>query len=238
MPSPLTVVISQPMFFPWIGIFEQIRLCDIYVHYDDVQLSRGSFINRVRIHTDQGNKWMTLPIKWDKEIINQVEIQDFWQCRKKHLHSLYFNYKKAPFFNDMYALAEEIYQREYLLLSDFNQYAIEQISQYFGLRPQYFKSSELNISGKSSERVLAIVQHFKGSRYVTGHGALNYLNHDLFEQAGIAVDYMDYRRQSYPQLGNPFDPHLSILDLIACMGKEGINIIASDTKSWKEMMNE
>ena len=46
------IVISQPMLFPWIGIFEQIKLSDVYVHYDDAQLPQGrSFINRVQIKT-------------------------------------------------------------------------------------------------------------------------------------------------------------------------------------------
>ena len=59
-----TVVISQPMFFPWVGIFEQIRLADIFVHFDDVQLPWGSsFINRVQIKTKDGIKWLTIPIR-------------------------------------------------------------------------------------------------------------------------------------------------------------------------------
>ena len=45
------VVISQPMLFPWVGMFEQIRLADVYVHYTDVQFSKGSFVNRVQIKT-------------------------------------------------------------------------------------------------------------------------------------------------------------------------------------------
>ena len=53
-----TVVISQPMYFPWIGIFEQIRLADVFVFYDDVQFTRG-FINRVQYKTPQGTGWIT-----------------------------------------------------------------------------------------------------------------------------------------------------------------------------------
>ncbi|HOX52645.1 MAG TPA: WbqC family protein, partial [Fibrobacteria bacterium] len=33
-----TVVITQPMYFPWVGLFEQIRLADEIVWLDDVQL--------------------------------------------------------------------------------------------------------------------------------------------------------------------------------------------------------
>ena len=58
-----TVVVSQPMFFPWVGMFEQIRLADAYVHYTDVQFSKGSFVNRVQIKTADGFRWLTVPLK-------------------------------------------------------------------------------------------------------------------------------------------------------------------------------
>ena len=45
----MKVVISQSMFFPWVGFLEQLKLADVYVFYDDVQFSKGSFTNRVRV---------------------------------------------------------------------------------------------------------------------------------------------------------------------------------------------
>ena len=41
-----TVFISQSMYFPWCSLLDKIRLADIFIHYDDVKLSRG-FYNRV-----------------------------------------------------------------------------------------------------------------------------------------------------------------------------------------------
>ena len=43
------LVISQPMYFPRVGMLEQIRLADHFVYYDDVQFSRGGFSNRVQL---------------------------------------------------------------------------------------------------------------------------------------------------------------------------------------------
>ena len=59
----MQIVISQSMLFPWIGLMEQIRLADVFVHYNDVQFSKGSFVNRVQIKTSQGTKWMTVPLE-------------------------------------------------------------------------------------------------------------------------------------------------------------------------------
>ena len=61
----MKAVISQPMYFPWVGMFEQVRLCDIFVYYNDVQFSKGSFTNRVQIKApnNEGFKWLTVPLK-------------------------------------------------------------------------------------------------------------------------------------------------------------------------------
>jgi len=37
------------MFFPGWVLLEQLKLADLYVFYDDVQFSKGSFTNRVQV---------------------------------------------------------------------------------------------------------------------------------------------------------------------------------------------
>ena len=58
-----TVVISQPMLFPWPGFFEQMMLADIYLWLDDAQFSRGSFTNRTRIVHGGAVKWLSIPLE-------------------------------------------------------------------------------------------------------------------------------------------------------------------------------
>ena len=43
------VVISQPMYFPWVGFLSQISMASTIIWLDDVQFSKGSFTNRVQI---------------------------------------------------------------------------------------------------------------------------------------------------------------------------------------------
>src|SRR4051812_21370094 len=92
-----TVVISQPMFFPWIGLFEQIALADVYVHYDDVQLPLGrSFITRVQIKTVDGVQWMTIPIvRNGQQLIRDVRIDNTQDWRRKRLGILKHAFAKA-----------------------------------------------------------------------------------------------------------------------------------------------
>ena len=108
-----SVVISQPMFFPCSGMFEQIRLCDVFVHYDDVQFSKGGFFNRVQIKTPNGIRWLTVPLQDVKlgQNINETLIDSASNWRRKHLELLRQSYTKAPFKAEMLELVESVYER-------------------------------------------------------------------------------------------------------------------------------
>lgn len=239
----MKVVILQPMFFPWIGVFEQIKRSDLYVHYDDVQfpkgISRKIFLNRIQIKASSGVKWLTVPVlRKGTQLINQVIIDDSQDWRSKHLKTLRQNYSRAPYSEDMFDIVQTAYSLKTDRLSKLNIFIIEKISQYFGISTEFKISSDHNIKGFSSERVLEYVLKFNGTVYITGHGAFNYLDHELFERKNIRVEYMDYNRTLYPQLYGEFDPHISILDLIANCGQDGRKLINSDTKYWKEFTAE
>ena len=237
-----TVVISQPYLFPWVGLFEQIRLADIFVHYDDVAFSKGSFVNRVQIKTSRGSQWMSVPLAGRHlgDRILDLQSDDATDWRLQHLEELGRQYSQAPYFREMMQIAEIIYGRkqEQEKLVQLLVEALDAVKAYFGIakHTQFYRSSQLPVFGRSSQRVLDIVRYFSGDVYVTAHGAKNYLDHEAFEAAGVSVRYMDYERCPYPQLHGSFDPHVSILDLIANCGQTGRQYIASTTIDWRDFM--
>ncbi len=233
------VVISQPMLFPWVGMIEQIRLSDVFIFYDDVQFSKGSFVNRVQLKGDRGSEWMTIPLGKFKlgQHINQIVISDRVDWRKKHLDQLTRNYSEAEYADEMLALVADIYSIDSDSLAEITMASMKVICDYFGFScsTHFSLSSELGFDTTSSERVLDYVLFHSGSTYITGHGAKNYLNHELFDSCGVNVQYMAYQRLPYPQQFGAFDPHVSILDLIANCGKQGEKYICSNTTSWREI---
>jgi len=234
------IVISQPMFFPWVGMFEQIRLADICVHYDDAVLPLcGGLTNRVKIKTANGSIWMTAPIlRPSEQVISEVQFQNVRNWKKKHLSMLEQSYARAPHADEMLELVNSIYDLETSHLAKFNILALEKISRYFDFDTRFELSSKYKVLTKSSEKVLELVKTMKGGVYITGHGAYDYLDHELFEQNGVKVQYMDYGRTPYPQLHGEFDPHVSILDLIANVGVGGKKFITSGTVDWKDFIHE
>ena len=107
------IVISQPMFLPWIGIFQQILTADLFVHYDDVQLPDGrSFCSRVQIKSDDGVRWMSVPVKRkSKQLICDAKIDFSKNWKKSHLEILKKSYKSAPFGDLALSLVESIYKK-------------------------------------------------------------------------------------------------------------------------------
>lgn len=235
---PSAVVVSQPMFLPWSGLFEQVRLADVFVHYDDVQRPQGrSFTNRVQVKTQNGPAWMTAPIDGTRsgKAINETMLVAGSAWRRKQLATLRHNYARAPHCDAMMELAERIYAIPEENLARFNESAIEEIARWLGLRTRFLRSSELGIPGRSTERLVEICRSLGATDYVTGLGALKYLEHDRFEAHGIAVRYMDYRKQEYRQLHGEFTPFVTILDPIANCGRAASDILLSETVHWKQV---
>ncbi len=232
------VTISQPMFIPWIGLFEQIRLSDVFIHYDDVQLPQGrSFMPRVQIKTPSGLSWLTAPIDRLRpgNLISETFLVSYTDWRQQHLKKLRDCYAHAPFFELMFKIANEIYACSSDNLSSFNSHAIECISAWLGISPKFTRSSDLGIKGSGTQRLVELCRYFNADTYVTGWGAFNYLDYSQFESNGISVCYMDYEKKIYPQLYGEFTPYVSILDAIANCGPAVSELICSKSIFWKEI---
>lgn len=230
------------MFFPWIGFLEQIRLADIYVHYSDVQFSKGSFTNRVQIKTSTGIRWLTVPLSDLRlgQTIEDIKISTCRDWRAQHLALLKQAYSAAPYMKEMMAMVKNVYEANYEHLDDLAQASMSVLCDYFGLSDgrDFVRSNDLDVVGHGSQRVLDIVKAIGGTSYVTGWGARHYLDHAMFDEAGVQVEYMDYRKISYPQLHGAFTPFVSALDLVANCGRAGVEAICSNSVYWKKFINE
>jgi len=238
----MNVVISQPMLFPWVGLLEQISLADVFVNYADVQFSKGSFTNRVQVKEATGSRWLTVPLERFHlgDRIDQVQTKPLASWLDQHLTLLANAYQDAPYRQDMLSLVEEVYALPHRNIGELALASMLAVCDYLEvpLRDKLVDSCDLAIGGASSERVLDIVMELKGKKYITGHGARRYLAHELFEANGIAVEYIDYAMQPYPQLHGAFTPFVSSLDLIANNGVSGKRFIEPRTVDWREFAHE
>lgn len=229
-----TVVVLQPMFFPWVGHLEQVRLADVFVHYDDVQFCPRTFANRVQVKTAQGVRWLTAPVEHrGRQSIADVALHRGSDWQSQHLRTLAHAFARAPFRDDALGLVESVYALRPSHLGELCIRSVEALAEYFALTTTFVRSSSLGVPGRATDRLVALCRHFQAGTYVTGHGACDYLEHERFRAAGIDVRLMDYQRTPYPQQHGPFDPHTSALDLIANCGRDGRWLIASGTQAFQ-----
>ena len=90
------------------------------------------------------------------------------------------------------------------------------------MSPRFYVSSHFSLSGHKSAHVLAICRHLAADSYLSPVGSREYLEEEgLFDACEVKLSYQDYAPTPYPQPGaNEFISHMSIVDVLACIGFE------------------
>jgi hypothetical protein len=221
--------INQPAYLPWLGYFNRIDAAQKHIELDHVQFEKNSFINRNKIKTKDGSIWLTVPVKtkgrFGNNTINQVEIDNTTNWQKKHLQSIYQNYKKTFYFDLYFPLLESIYKKKYSLLIDL----INQSNNFFivqlNIQTFIIKSSSLNITSSKSDLILDLCINEKATTYLSGPLGRNYLDKNKFIENNIEILYDDYKHPTYSQLYDKFEPYMCILDLLFNHGGQSLDII-------------
>jgi hypothetical protein len=219
-----TVAIVQSNYIPWKGYFDLIARVDEFVLYDDVQYTRRDWRNRNRIKTAQGPKWLTIPVRVRGRYlqrIRDVEVDDA-SWAEKHWRSITHHYAAAPAASDFSGALVELYRTAPpRWLSEINEHFLVGICGLLRIPTRFRRSSELDLTGDRSERLVGICRQLGASTYVSGPSARGYLDENLFHAEGIRVEWADYSGfPEYRQLHPPFDHYVSIVDLLLNEGRD------------------
>lgn len=219
-------VVLQPSYIPWRGVFDQIDQADIFVFYNDVQFDKRGWRNRNQIKTPKGKQWLTIPVhsrgaQTGHIPINQIKIVWDNPWNQDHWKALQHSYNKAPFFQKYAPLVEQLYNRRDEFLADFTIDFTIALARELGIQhTRFLRSSDLQAEGQKTDRLINILTKLGVDHYLSGPSARDYIEEDKFKAAGIKLEYMVYNYPNYPQLYPPFDPHVSILDLLFMTGPD------------------
>ncbi len=214
-----TVVIHQPDFLPYLGFFHRLLAADVFVMLDHVQFVRDTsraWTHRDVIKTPQGERWLTLSVTRAPHgtPINEVELAPGVGWRDANLSLIRENYRRAPFFTELFPQLEALYSLQVHRLVDFNIASVALLLELFDLSLPTVLSSSLDPRGQKNELLVDLVGKVGGNRYLSGQGAKAYLDRSVFERAGIEVTWQQFNHPVYPQLHGPFLPGLSSIDLM------------------------
>jgi hypothetical protein len=220
---PKRVAIVQSNYIPWKGYFDLIASVDEFVLFDDRQFTRRDWRNRNLIKSAGGVQWLTIPVQVKgryEQRIDETRVVDPRWC-ESHWTTLRHAYARAEHFADYEGPVRAAYDeaRSEVLLSRINRVFIDLVCEVLGIRTQLTWSTDYEANGSQTQRLVDICRLAGASTYLSGPAARAYLREDLFEEAGICVEWMDYSGYpEYPQLYPPFEHGVTILDLIFNVG--------------------
>lgn len=218
----MRVAIHQPEHLPWIGFFDKMLQCDLYVILDSVQFSKNNFQNRNRLLDRQGTIfWSTVPVKMTghtSKRIADMEIDNCRPWRRKVIARINESYRRHRFFDQFAVEVENILMYDYKMLVDLNISIINFFRNKFNINVPILRSSELLLDGNRSDLLLSICKSVGADMYISGPTGIEYLDTKIFDEAGVKISYHKFIHPIYP--APIFRPYLSSLDLLFNCGPD------------------
>lgn len=221
----------QPYFFPYLGYFQLINIVDTFVLYDDVQYIQRGWINRNYILSAEGKNLITIPtIKKFGLLINETKISDQKGWREKIIKSIYFSYKKAPYFDIIYPLIEEVVNNQSQFISEIAIQSIKAVIDYLNIKTELLKSSNLKYSKDNRiNKINEILSLTNASEFILPPGSISLYNKSDFS---VPTNFLFPDEDiSYRQYNNSrFESNLSIIDILMFNEKQQIMNLLSRYK--------
>lgn len=200
------VSIHQPSYFSWFGLFDKIIKSDIFIILDDVQFNKRAFQHRTLYSNASGKAaYLTLPVdaknhQKDSILINQVILKDSIELElQKHFNILKQRYGKFKGFKKIENKLKIIFDKKYVKLIDLVVATMNLLIEEFGISTEIVFSSDLNVTGTKSELMLNLTKAVNGDIYLSGRGAEDYMNDDLFKNNNVEVIYQDFEHIRFNQ---------------------------------------
>lgn len=203
----------QPNFAAFLGVWEKIFVGDVFVIMDDVDhKKRNNYIDRCRLITPHGPKWLKVPCeKWHTgDKINEVR-----PCKDFHVHLLDKLYGWG-FRGTLLHYFAGVWKQPYPTLADLNVATMQAILRLLpACDTQFVLASKWELRDTSTRRLIEYCRRSESDVLWSGSGgARKYLDVQLFERSGFGLLWQDYDIEWYDQGLEPFDPGVSILDVL------------------------
>ena len=227
----MKVGIIQSNYIPWRGYFDFIDDVDLFVIHDDLQYTKGDWRNRNQIKVLSGSSWLTVPVNYHKtsQLICNTLIEHSQKWQSAHIKKFFVNYSKSPYVHDALELLQEALDYLDPTISQLNIRLINLICAYLNITTPMVMSSNLDIFGTKTERIIQILKKVGASAYLSGPTAKAYLDEQLLRDNGFKLEYKTYDYDSYPQPHGEFIGNVTILDLIANVGLDARKLMKSKT---------
>jgi len=227
----MKLAIMQPYFFPYIGYWQLIHAVDRFVIYDDVNYIKGGWVNRNRILINGAPAYMTVPLiqpSQHKRICDTAtQSSPFW--RNKLVKMIETTYRRAPSFQEVFPVVEQLIRFEGKTLSDYLAHQLQVLTAFLDLKTGIVVSSRCygNDSLSGQARILDICQKEGASTYINSQGGTDLYHPAAFEERGMELKFLVPLQHEYKQFSPMYVPWLSIIDVMMFNSKSRLDDLLS-----------
>ena len=223
--------IMQPYFFPYLGYWQLINAVDTYVVYDDVAYIKGGWINRNNILVNEKANLITLSLENSSSFknINEINIIKNGKNAEKIVKTIQMAYKKAPFFNQVMPILENLLLKNDKI-ADLNYNSILEINKYLKINTNIILSSSLSKDNslKAQDKVIHINKLLGSDTYINAIGGQELYDREEFKREGIELKFLKMNDIKYTQFKNEFVSNLSIIDALMFNSKPDVITMLND----------
>ena len=222
----------QAYFFPYIGYFQLINSADVFVIYEYVSFRKGSWVTRNRVLDKGKNEPTYINLSVSKksigDIVSTVNLTQKQERVKAIANLVYYNYKKAPFFDEIYPDLKKTLFCDEQNLHSYNVKTIEYVCKLLSIENEIiavntdcaFIEDTLEANAQKSgnntmtQRVIELCKHYGGNHYINPIGGLELYSREDFQKSDLKISFVKTDPIIYKQFKSPFIPSLSIIDVL------------------------
>lgn len=221
----MLVAIMQPTFLPWLGYFDMIRRADMFIFLDDVQLSPKSWQVRNKIPKLYSSaEWLTIKasdgnLPFNQRILNQTRLRDGVVDLNRIVTQLENRYGRTPDALDLVLTILKTIELP-VSIAEINILMIRQLCKLLSIPSVLAKSSEFEVSGSGSRKIIDLLKACDATDYLVAPGSIPYMRSE-----SVWADYRamclvhNYEPKPYQQRRcEKFVSHMSVIDSILELG--------------------
>ena len=217
----MKVAIMQPYFYPYMGYYQLISECDVFVFLDDVNFIKKGFIHKnfININGEKSQINLRLVKASQNKKINELKISD---SRSDFLNKVEEGYKKSTYWLDVCTIIKKHELENDESLSEFLIATNCHLISCLNLKADILRASdiELQFSGlRGEDRILEIVRTIGGTSYLNLPGGKSLYSDDNFKKSNIELNFLEPNLKLDGVIENSF----SIIDCVANYGFDHLN---------------
>lgn len=220
----------QPYFLPYFAYWQLIHAADRFLIGDDYAFIKSGWIARNRILVQGKPQFFRMEISRKSSFRRICDTQLAPIRIGDKLKTLEMAYHKAPYFADVYPLAERILTNPERRLAAFLEDSIRDVCRYLGIVTPLGRTSDLpgNRLLRREYRIYDFCHRMGADTYVNAIGGQSLYEGPAFAREGLRLKFLQARHTPYPQSGGPFVEKLSVLDTMMFNSRERLHEMLDD----------